>query len=73
MGVAWQDAHEVLARLLRHHGQEPDQVTSVEAAWQAFRSFLAASIDGLEPGSDSDADGFMSNGAATVGTRGIRA
>jgi hypothetical protein len=59
MGVAWQDAREVLARLLRDHGQEPDQVTSVEAAWQAFRSFLATPVDGLEPGPDSDADGFI--------------
>jgi hypothetical protein len=45
--------------LLRAHGQDPEQVTSVEAAWQAFRSFLAAPIDGLEPGPDSDADGFI--------------
>jgi hypothetical protein len=59
MGVAWQDAREVLARLLRDHGQEPDLVASVEAAWQAFRSFLAAPIDGLEPDPGSDADGFI--------------
>jgi hypothetical protein len=49
----------VLARLLREHGQDPDRVISVEAAWQAFRSFLATPIDGLEPGPGSDADGFI--------------
>lgn len=59
MGVGWRDSREVLARLLREHGQDPDRVTNVEAAWQAFRSFLANRIDGLEPGPDSDADGFI--------------
>jgi hypothetical protein len=49
----------VLARLLREQGQDPNKVTSVEAAWQAFQSFLASPIDGLEPGLDSDADGFI--------------
>lgn len=58
MGVGWRDSPEVLAGLLREHGQDPDQVTNVEAAWQAFRSFLANPIDGLEP-DDSDADGFI--------------
>lgn len=41
------------------HGQEPGQVISVTAAWQAFRCFLALPVDGLEPGPDSDADGFI--------------
>jgi hypothetical protein len=59
MGVGWQDSGEVLARLLREHGQEPSRVTSVEAAWQAFLSFLNAPIDGLETGRDNDADGFI--------------
>jgi hypothetical protein len=59
VGVAWRDSHEVLARLLREHGQDPDRVTNVEAAWQAFQSFLAHPVDGLEAGPDSDADGFI--------------
>jgi hypothetical protein len=49
----------VLAGLLREHGQDPNRVSSVEAAWQAFQSFLASRVDGLEPGPDSDADGFI--------------
>lgn len=59
MGVWWRDSPDVLARLLREHGQDPGRVTNVEAAWQAFRSFLASPVDGLEPGPDRDADGFM--------------
>jgi hypothetical protein len=59
MGVEWENTLEVLARLLRERGQDPERVTSVEAAWQAFRSFLACPVDGLEPGPDSDADGFV--------------
>jgi hypothetical protein len=59
VGVAWRDSHEVLARLLRELGQDPDRVTSVEATWQAFRSFLAHPVDGLEPDPDCDADGFV--------------
>ena len=59
MGVEWRDSPEVLFRLLRQHGQDPARVSSVEAAWQAFRSFLAVPVDGLEPGPDSDADGFI--------------
>ena len=59
MGVWWRDSPEVLARLLREHGQDPERVTDVEAAWQAFRSFLACPVNGLEPDPDSDADGFI--------------
>jgi hypothetical protein len=60
VGVAWRDSAEVLARLLRAHGQDPDRVDSVEQAWRAFCAFLAQPVDGLEPGGqDSDADGFI--------------
>lgn len=59
MAVAWQDSHEVLARLLRELSQDPDRITSVDTAWQAFRSFLSYPVDGLEAGPDSDADGFI--------------
>ena len=59
IAVAWRDSPEVLARLLREHGQDPNRVSNVEAAWQAFRSFLACPVDGLDPGPDSDADGFI--------------
>jgi hypothetical protein len=57
--IGWRDSPEVLAGLLREHGQDPDRVANVEAAWQAFRSFLANPVDGLEPDPDSDADGFI--------------
>ncbi len=59
MGAVWRDSRELLARLLRDCGQDPDRVTSVEASWQAFRSFLATPVDGLEPDPNSDADGFI--------------
>src|SRR6476661_4955882 len=59
MGTGWRDSPEVLTRLLREHGQDPSHVTSVEASWQAFRSFLASPVDGLEPDPQRDADGFI--------------
>ena len=59
MGVAWRDSPEELIGLLRRHGLSPDRVDDVEAAWKAFREFLAQPVDGLEPGPDSDADGFI--------------
>lgn len=59
MRVWWRESPEVFARLLGEHGQDPAHVTNVESAWQAFRSFLACPVDGLEPGPDSDADGFV--------------
>jgi len=59
VGVAWRDAHEVLAGLLREHGQDPDRVDSVEVAWHVFRSFLDIPVDGLEDDPHSDADGFI--------------
>lgn len=59
MGVQWRDSPDVLARLLRDRGQDPDGVTNVETAWQAFRSFLDYPIDGLEPDPASWPDGFI--------------
>ncbi|MEU2667211.1 hypothetical protein [Micromonospora sp. NPDC007220] len=59
MGIAWRDSPEELVVLLRRHGLTPDQVDNVEAAWKAFREFLTRPVDGLEPGPDSDADGFI--------------
>ncbi|MEV1319968.1 hypothetical protein AB0J14_28255 [Micromonospora arborensis] len=32
---------------------------NVETVWKAFREFLAQPVGGLEPGPDSDADGFI--------------
>jgi len=59
VGIVWRDAPEVLAGLLRRHGLDPDRVDNVDVAWKAFCEFLAQGFDGLEPGPDSDADGFI--------------
>ncbi|WP_433652065.1 hypothetical protein ACQP2C_06215 [Micromonospora zamorensis] len=59
MGVTWRESPEELVGLLRLHGLTPDRVNNVETAWKAFRQFLAQPVDGLEPGPDSDADGFI--------------
>lgn len=59
MRIAWHESPEELAGLLRRHGLTPERVGDVEAAWQAFREFLARPVDGLAPGPDSDADGFV--------------
>ncbi len=58
MGIAWRESPEELVGLLRHHGLTPDRVNNVGTAWKAFRDFLAQPVDGLEPGPNSDADGF---------------
>src|SRR5690242_4914130 len=57
--MAWRDAQEVLADLLHQRGLTPDRVDNVDAAWKAFCEFLARPVDGLEPGPDRDADGFI--------------
>ncbi|MGC4759119.1 hypothetical protein [Micromonospora trifolii] len=59
MGITWRESPEELVGLLRLHGLTPDRVNNVETAWKAFREFLAQPVDGLEPGPDSDADGFI--------------
>lgn len=59
MGIAWRESPEVLVGLLRRHGLAPDRVDNVDVAWKAFCEFLAQPVDGLEPGPDSDADGFV--------------
>jgi hypothetical protein len=59
VGIAWRDSPDALTELLRQHGLSPDRVENVETAWQAFRVFLAQSVDGLETAPDNDADGFI--------------
>lgn len=59
MGISWRDSPDELAGLLRRHRLTPERVDDVDAAWRAFREFLARPVDGLEPGPDSDADGFI--------------
>lgn len=59
MGIAWRESPEVLVGLLRRHGLARDRVDDIDKAWRAFCEFLAQPVDGLEPGPDSDADGFI--------------
>ena len=59
MAIAWRDSPEQLVVLLGRHGPVADRVDDVGPAWTAFREFLAAPVDGPEPGPDSDADGFI--------------
>ena len=59
-GTWWRESPADLARLLREHGQDPERVASAEAAWPAFRAFLACPVGGLESGEfGDDADGFI--------------
>ncbi|GIF68446.1 hypothetical protein Ais01nite_64810 [Asanoa ishikariensis] len=59
MGVWWRDSPAKLVELLRRRGLDPDRVDDVEAAWQAFREFLAVPVDGLEADPDADSDGWI--------------
>jgi hypothetical protein len=59
VGIAWRDSPQELLRLLRQHGLGPDRVDNVETAWKTFCEFLAQPVDGLDPGQDRDADGFI--------------
>jgi hypothetical protein len=57
MGVPWRLSADELVRILHRQGVDPEAVTDVAAAWQAFREFLQVEIEGLAP--DPDADGFI--------------
>jgi hypothetical protein len=59
MPIYWRSGAEVFGRQLREHGLEPDAVTDVEAAWEAFEEFLQTPVDGIVSGDDADADGFI--------------
>jgi hypothetical protein len=59
MSVAWRSSPDVFGDILRQHGCQPSAVGDVEAAWMAFVEFMQTQIDGIAPGEDSDADGFI--------------
>src|SRR5262249_44421140 len=59
VGTGWRESPDLLAALLREHGQDPDRVESVDSAWRAFRDFLSRPLEGLDFGPDSDSDGFI--------------
>ncbi|MEJ3745334.1 hypothetical protein WEI85_18830 [Actinomycetes bacterium KLBMP 9797] len=59
MTVAWQSSAEVFERLLRQRGIDPHSVNDVEAAWAAFEEFVQTPVNGILPGDDCDADGFI--------------
>jgi hypothetical protein len=59
MRIPWQTSAEVFGQILRRHGLEPDAIADVPLAWTAFEEFLQVELDGIVPGDDSDADGFI--------------
>jgi hypothetical protein len=59
MTVAWQHGADVFGRFLRQRGVDPQSVRDVEAAWAAFEGFIQTPVDGILPGDDCDADGFI--------------
>jgi hypothetical protein len=48
-----------LVGLLRRHGLVEDRIANVDAAWAVFCAFLGQPVEGMEPGPDADADGFI--------------
>lgn len=59
MVIDWGSGPAVLAGMLRRHGQDPEAVQDVEAAWQAFAEFMTLGIDSADGSDDADADGFI--------------
>jgi hypothetical protein len=48
----------VFGQILRQHGQDPQAVADVPAAWAAFEDFLQIEIADIGSGADFDVDGF---------------
>lgn len=59
MPVPWRSSTEVFGEYLTSHDLDTADVIDVDAAWHAFSEFLQVEIDGVDPDSDSDADGFI--------------
>jgi hypothetical protein len=59
MSIAWRYSADAFAEILQRFGLQPDAVTNVEAAWQAFQDFVQVEVDGLAPDPDADRDGFI--------------
>ncbi|MDP9847699.1 hypothetical protein [Streptosporangium lutulentum] len=57
--VAWQAGPDLLACILRRHGQAPDAITDTMAAWAAFAEFAQTKVTGIDTRPDSDSDGFI--------------
>ncbi|WP_431902551.1 hypothetical protein [Nonomuraea sp. bgisy101] len=57
--VDWQAALDLLASILRQHGQAPDAITDTMAAWAAFAEFAQTKVAGIDTQPDSDSDGFI--------------
>ncbi|MFI5613458.1 hypothetical protein [Amycolatopsis sp. NPDC051903] len=56
--IAWRTAAHAFERILREHGAQPDAVTDVEVAWDAFAEFLQTGLAGVAPAGE-DGDGFI--------------
>lgn len=59
MPIHWRAGADGFALALRTHGLQPESVTDVEAAWQAFGEFLQVAVDGLDTDPDADVDGYI--------------
>ena len=56
----WRQAADVLQRTLRRHGlDDATAVTSVPAAWAAFKELAQIEFSGLDPQPESDRDGII--------------
>ena len=54
MDTNWKSSAELFAQIIRRHGAEPDAVTDVSTAWNAFQDFAQVELDGVEPGEDGE-------------------
>jgi hypothetical protein len=57
--VDWRASPDLLASILRQHGQEPDTVTDTMAAWAAFAEFAQTKVTGIDTRPGFDSDGFI--------------
>jgi hypothetical protein len=57
--VDWQAGPNLLASILRRHGQALDAMTDTITVWTAFAEFAQTKLAGIDARPDSDADGFI--------------
>jgi hypothetical protein len=57
--VDWRAGPDLLASILRQHGQAPDAITDTMAAWTAFAEFTQTKVAGIDTQPDFDSDGFI--------------
>ncbi|GAB3163770.1 hypothetical protein [Microbispora hainanensis] len=57
--IDWRDAPDLLAEILRQHGQTPGAITDTRAVWAAFAEFAQTKLNGIAIQPNSDSDGFI--------------